>query len=387
MNTEYQLDELSIEVTNKCNCRCIMCSSGSTMNKMPNELSRDEIFSLIWQGSELGAKVLSLSGGDPATDIENVTDYIRYAASLNYERILLYTTGITLSRNYVNTNHYPSEDNVRAGGVLSDELGELTDIPNKGKITLIYSLHSNIAHVHDYITGVSESYAYTLLSMERAHLRGFNVEVHMVPMLPNWNHVEGMIHLCEDRGIVSKLSLLRFVPQTRGRQNNRVLGLNALEFSQLNIRIHNILESRAPEQMPVVRIGCPMDFRHVVFPQMTEKQHQCHAGKDLILVRPEGDVHPCAAWKTLPDTDNVRNMSLEEIWNDSEIFNELREYHEHGWNMVGGKCHDCRYNPTCKSGCIAQRLHQIAITTGRIPDIHDIYEPIPDPLCIIGTRK
>jgi radical SAM protein with 4Fe4S-binding SPASM domain len=233
--------------------------------------------------------------------------------------------------------------------------------------------------------GVSGAWARIVdnIAMVRSH--GFHVEVHMVPMLPNYKHTLSMLELCEDLG-VDKLSLLRFVPQTRGQANNRNLALNVEEFTWLQ---HNLdalnrhVALRHTDVYPTqVRAGCPYDFRHAVFSDVHKKMHPCHAGTDLILVRPRGDVHPCAAWKSLPETDNVRDKPLVDIWKHGEVFEALRRYRETDWADIMGVCSNCKYQPSCKSGCPAQRMHALKLK-GLRPDsaISDLYIDAADPLC------
>ena len=207
----------------------------------------------------------------------------------------------------------------------------------------------------------------------------------MVPMLPNWDHITQMLQLCDGLG-VDRMSCLRFVPQTRGRNSRMKLSLHPHEFMQMQKDFVALLAENYKCQL---RLGCPIDFRHTVDNSMTAKAKPCHAGKDLILVRPQGDVHPCAAWKTLPDTDNVRNSSLTEIWHNSAIFNELRTYHEGKYlerldtEGHGCMCRNCRYRESCLSGCLAQRLHWLSYVENRDVGIDGIYETFADPLCPI----
>ena len=91
-----QLEELSIEVTNECPLACIHCSSGSSPKRLPDELSVDRQMELIQEARDMGATVLSLSGGEPLV-YPHTMRLIEEANRLDYKRILLYTTGHTHS--------------------------------------------------------------------------------------------------------------------------------------------------------------------------------------------------------------------------------------------------------------------------------------------------
>jgi len=194
----------------------------------------------------------------------------------------------------------------------------------------------------------------------------------MVPMLPNWRHIPYVRDVCAGLG-VSKMSLLRFVPQGRGLINIEQLGMTVPQFAVMQ---HMISKEVEANHLVSLRVGCPLDFRHAIG-MFDTKQHPCHAGEDLILVRPDGMVHPCAAWKTLPADDNVRDRSLKDIWEHGSAFTTLRSWHEGDWKHVKGQCASCKYQSSCKNGCPAQRLH--AYTDTKTFD--DLFTPLPDPLC------
>ena len=58
------LNEITIEVTQQCPNRCIYCSSLSDMEKS-GALVFDTICKVVDEARELGAKSVSLSGGEP----------------------------------------------------------------------------------------------------------------------------------------------------------------------------------------------------------------------------------------------------------------------------------------------------------------------------------
>lgn len=398
---DYQLEELSIELTNECHMGCIMCSSGSTrFHSDDDDLTIAEILDLIEQASRMGATVLSLSGGDPImVDTGDLLTILRAAvSSSSYERILFYTTGVN---HLLDVNDGRFVDSFRAAPAdsrcITGIYSLLQDIEAefkhtrfwellKRRLVFVFSLHSHKPVVNDYIMGRLGAYNAVVNGIKRCVQEDYEVWVHMVPMLPNWMDAPGMFGLCVRLG-VKQMSMLRFVPQTRGRVNLRLLALNAHEFEMMQRMVYQ-LSKGAFTAFTRLRLGCPIDFRHTIDVDIKEKVHPCHAGKDLILVRPNGDVHPCAAWKTLPDTDNVRSASLEEIWNTSHIFRVLRQYHEYRWKEVGGLCSQCKYQATCKSGCLAQRLHDMSIHLGGTPTIDGIYRANPDPLCpMVGRLK
>lgn len=361
-----QLEELSLELSNACLLKCIHCSSGSSPKALPNELTYDEHLRLLFEAHELGASVVSFSGGDPLL-YPDLSDLVMQAIDLGYKRVLIYTTG----HNY--------------GGRTISKYSKIGGLLGREQITWIFSLHSHHAARHRAIMNEDTAFHSIVWSIE--WLTGVgqgsmnvseDVEVHMVPTAVNYKDIPDMRVLCNTLG-VKKLSLLRFVPQTRGKTNADKLAMTKAQFAEMQFLLHQ--EAALNGNHPVeVRMGCPIDFRHAVG-LLEKKAKPCHAGDDLMLVRPQGNVHPCAAWKSLPSDSNIKDMTLKEIWENSKVFNTIRLFKEvcrtANYDRIGA-CDTCKHESSCLTGCPAQRLHAYGSS------IEDLYTVKSDPLCPRG---
>ena len=79
---------IELEFTKKCNLRCLYCYS-SAGEPVENELSLDELKSVIYQARELGArKIILLGGGEPLI-YSGVRDIVDYINSLGLQQVLL----------------------------------------------------------------------------------------------------------------------------------------------------------------------------------------------------------------------------------------------------------------------------------------------------------
>lgn len=358
MNVPKTIEELSIEVTNECQMACLHCSSGSSPQKGPNELTLVEHTRLLREARYLGAKTLSLSGGNPLM-YSGMTTLVSRALALDFERVLIYTTGHNSKGSTVET--YSGMEMLLSPSYIDN-------------VVWIFSLHSHLAEVNDRIMNRPWATSNILTSINWLKERGATVEVHMVPMKPNYAHIPQMRDLCESLGVM-KLSLLRFVPQTRGKANVADLGMTKMDFIKMQMIIAEEFAREHPVQL---RAGCPIDFRHAIG-ALPAKAKPCHAGDDLMLVRPNGAVHPCAAWKSLPSDSNVRHDSLQGIWETSQTFTAIRDFKASGYNMVSG-CSACSLLESCKTGCPAQRLHAYGNKS-----MDDLYLACSDPLCPKGN--
>jgi radical SAM protein with 4Fe4S-binding SPASM domain len=72
----------------------------------------------------------------------------------------------------------------------------------------------------------------------------------------------------------------------------------------------------------------------------------CPAGTQYVGITPDGDVTPCPY---LPRYGgNLREQTFAQIWNDSQLFNDLRRR-----KALGGRCGECEFNGMC-GGCRAR---------------------------------
>jgi len=332
---------------------CRHCSSGSgDLEALPGELTLVEHISLIEQARALGATVLSLSGGEPLT-YPDLPILVNTAKQEGYEKILIYTTGRSI------------------GKYLIQDYSDINRLLGIDEVTWVFSLHSHLSDMNDWIMRRNGAFSSIVGSIRWLIAEGEKVEIHMVPMAPNFTHINGVRDACETIG-VKQLSLLRFVPQTRGLQNVDDLAISISQFEQMQHMMDAELE-RNENHSVTVRLGCPIDFRHAVG-LLPKKVKPCHAGDDLMLVRPTGDVHPCAAWKSCTADANVKTMLLADIWEHSVVFNAIRDFKAGGYKQIE-PCNDCVMVDSCLTGCPAQRLH-----AGN-RDLEDLYVNRSDPLC------
>ncbi len=364
----YQVEEISLELTNSCQLACVHCSSGSAPPKLAGELPFAKHLELLKEARTLGATAVSYSGGNPLNyqpddrPINALPELITDANLLGYERQLLYTTG---HNDWGSTIRYFEGVDV---------------LLTVHTLTWIFSIHSHLSATHDMIMRRPGALEEIKDSIQWLKDEGQTVEIHMVPMKPNYLDIPKVRDMCEDLG-VSKMSCLRFVPQTRGKTNERVLGMTVANFVEMQFVLHQEFFREHPVE---IRLGCPIDFRHAIG-LLPEKRKPCHAGDDLILVRPTGDVHPCAAWKSLPADSNVNRANLTDIWMNSPVFQAIRNFKvwaasgtSDGYKLTG-VCGLCSMVKSCMGGCPAQRLHAMGSR-----DIADLYVPHSDPLCPRG---
>ncbi|MGD0643587.1 MAG: radical SAM protein [Candidatus Bathyarchaeia archaeon] len=317
--------DLTIEVTKKCPLDCLICSSEAGL-PYKKELSTSQIKKVIKEAKELGTKNVCFSGGEPFEQ-PDIVELCQYAKSLALE-VHVYTSGNT--RNKCNLLCPISED----------LLIQVKDSIDK----IIVGLQGPNAESHESITRVRGSFENAISSIEKAAKNCIPVEIHFVPVRLNYKLLPEMVNFSKKTGIV-RVSVLRFVPQGRGKIYSNLLSLNKDELLSLK----NILASIAKSSSPRVRIGAP-------FAVLGVSQSACTAGENRATIRADGLVFPCEALKQMSFTSNNLNLqNLKEIWENSQVFRDARNFNSTARN---GACSKCNKFERCRGGCPAQSLNQ-----------------------------
>jgi radical SAM protein with 4Fe4S-binding SPASM domain len=284
----------------------------------------------------LGGNVLELSGGEPLS-CDNIYETINFASKLGLQ-IHLFTCAY-LPKNAVNTDRLDKVDRVYVN----------LQAPNRT--------------IHDHLTKTSGSFEQAINFIKDCKAKGKWVGTHLIPLSLNIDEIEEYFELAKFLNL-DNISILRFVQQGRGKIN--FLSLNYDEISQLFSKIEKYRQSEKPE----FKVGCPLDFGFIF--KKGRSAIPCTAGISRCVVRPNGNVVPCPAFKDVDDfvAGNVKHDSLVNIWNASPVFKKFRSLRQ---KKTQGVCSSCSFWETCRGRCPAQRR----ISYGKIHDG-------PDPYCPLG---
>jgi len=368
-------NEISIEVTHACGMKCIMCSSSADFpTPMKGEMDLKTIVRILKEGKELGAKVVSWSGGDPIIrpDFWVLVDI---AHKLGYKQ-LLYTTGIKFNgQDYEPMSDYELE------------------LAKKYDMRLIFDLQSHNSKRHDEIFGVEGVFDIEIDVIKRAIKIDVPVETHFVPQRKNIYDIEDYVYFLDSLG-VEKVSFLRLVPQGRAKENWKEIAPTKYQFRKMQHLFHDLL--RRKDLNIKIRLGHPINFQFLVEYELTGKfpdEHglvngipidSCRGGTDAPLIKPNGDVDVCPAWKGLSEyiAGNVKTQSLKEIWHKAHTYRVFREFiHGEKYLKMKSPCVKCPFFKWCKGKCTAQRLIVSKEKYGNDKDIEDLILLEKDPMC------
>ena len=155
------LGMLFIELTSKCNERCLHCyaESGPDRNDI---LSFEEVRDVLKQARQLGHPTLQFTGGDPLIH-PDLVELVKEARHLEYQDIEIYTNGLLLN--------YQLLRNL---------------LPYTPRFA--FSLYSHDAATHDHITRTPGSFGRTLSAIERVKKAGLHARVGVTVMAENQGH-------------------------------------------------------------------------------------------------------------------------------------------------------------------------------------------------------
>jgi len=372
--------EISFELSYLCCLRCLMCSSDARYpSPIQNELTTEEIVDLIRQSKELGAKVISFSGGEP-TLRDDIFTLLRTCHENNLH-ILYYTCGVCIGDD-VGSPDLPYE--MIEASLTSLPLKLLKYLKEIGA-TVIVDLQSHDPYTHDKIMGVDGVFELALETIQNCLKLGIPVETHFVPQKLNINHIEDYVYFCQELGI-KKCSFLRLVPQGRAKKNYWRTMITKHQFKKMQ---EVFLDLTMNHNLKIdIRLGHPIDRRWQLDPENKELPiKSCRGGDQAPLILPNSEVHMCPAYKNLHEysAGKTREKSLKDIWLNSEFYKTFRWFIKEGYRYVENECKDCPYLDRCKCGCTAQRLLKLKeITdTSELSFKEALLIAPPDPMCLL----
>lgn len=189
-----KLSELKIELTQRCPLACVHCSANSS-RKQTSALPKAVVLRLLREAAELHVEKVVFTGGEPLV-CGHLSEAISTASASGMSTIL-YTSGIT--------------DNA----LTPMSLERASRLAQLGLSRFIFSVYSHRSEVHDSVTRYG-THAATLAALRNAVLTKLPAEVHVVAMKRNFRDLPGLVDMAASMG-VQKVSVLRFVPQGRGK--------------------------------------------------------------------------------------------------------------------------------------------------------------------------
>ena len=275
-----------LKVTNNCNSRCVTCDYWQ--HKFRNELTLDEMRTVLGDLRSLGVVEVMFTGGEPTIRPE-LPDCIEAARAVGFEGIGLTTNGLSINPDKINR--------------LID--GGLTEI-----ILSLEGLES-----HDEIRGVpgnTEKIVKHLAFLRTARHRGtrdVTVKMAMTLMGKNLDEVPAMVDLAREYDATLFFNLI-----DRGTYFFGVTPVVLFEIpdkTKLDHLVNFLIDVKRRESHLLGNTTSSLEYARRYFDDPKQSQIPCHLGYVGIDIDANGDVYS-NCWG-LPPVGNIRRTPLRQI--------------------------------------------------------------------------
>lgn len=321
------------EVTRACAYACDHCRADAQPKRDPDELTTAEGLKLVDQLAGFGNQpILVLTGGDPLMR----RDLFELAAHADAAglRVSLTPTATALA----------TRERMRQA-------------LEAGVRRVAFSVDAADAATHDSFRGFAGSFERTMNGLRAASAEGLPVQVNTTVYADNAGHLERMVPMLIEHGVV-QWSVFFLVPTGRG---GRLPMLDAEGHERALTWLYELTQT-APFD---VKATAAPQYRRIAIERARAKAEAGDAatgrvagagyryedgldrpvkgvndGRGFMFVSHTGDVTPSGFLPIV--AGNVRERDPVEIYRDAKLFRELRDP-----ELLKGKCGRCRYKIVC----------------------------------------
>jgi heme b synthase len=325
---EAEIRLVAWEITRNCNLSCVHCRAAATNGPYTGELDTESALRLLDQIAEVGNPIVILTGGEPLLR-SDIFEVARYGTDKGL-RMVMAPNGTLIT-----------EDTARK-------------MAESGIKRISISLDAADKETHDAFRGVEGAFEGALRGIRYAKNAGIEFQINTTISKRNFNQIPKIQELAESLGAVAHHIFL-LVPTGRGKYIIDQ-GISAEEYEDT---LNWFYEQRkktdlqlkatcAPHYYRILRQRAKEDGETVSFEThgLDAVTRGCLGGTGFCFISHRGIVQPCGFLQL--DCGDVTRTSFKNIWQDSEVFKNLRNY-----DMLKGKCGKCEYKRVC-GGCRAR---------------------------------
>lgn len=321
-SAKYELEHVDIEVNHRCNLACRHCSARVAKDREVNELSADQIKTILAKAKPLGLRKVGLTGGEPLYDVPKLEEIANYC---------IYELKVPL---HTHTN----------GTLVNDEMCNKRGILAKFESISITFLGGD-AQTHEYMTRIKGSFKKTFQGAAIVANANLPLTCYYIPTHGTCRSFKNLTPKLHQIG-VKRIRAMALAPSGRARP---IYGQTAPLGKELEQFEKDLLEARNEFDIHVEAGYCTrLSMPNL---EVLNGHDDCMSGRNRVHINSRGDVFPCTAAsgvKELKLGNIIHNGStLEDIWSNSEIIKFIREIHNGGVPA----CKGCLRKPKCKDGC------------------------------------
>ncbi|NDL66054.1 PqqD family peptide modification chaperone [Acerihabitans arboris] len=283
-NGKPQLTNLHIEITSKCNERCIHCYIPHE-NKISN-IDSKLFYSILEQCKKMRVLHLTLSGGEPMLH-KNFCDFLRKCRE--YEFSVNVLSNLTLLDNEI--------------------LNEMKANPLLGVQVSLYSMNPAI---HDEITKRKGSFEKTKNAILELIKNNIPLQISCPIMQLNKKNYGDVIKWAEKYNVHAGADYVLIA-----RYNHTTNNLNC----RLSVNeVKEVISSKVTNNAEYFK---EMKLEYENKKNITSSDFVCSVCNSSLCIEDNGNVYPCAGWQGYV-VGNVKETALSDIWDYSEKIRYLR---------------------------------------------------------------
>lgn len=325
--------DLCFEVIEKCLNNCKFCSSNSSPTKTHVIAFEDFKRTIDYFMAQGGIEELSLSGGEPFLH-PNLIEMVTYAKQQGI-RTVIFTSGVVedgeispedkeiilaeekqrlseIEENEPDNEFLKNQVTKYYGNLLKRKKYSpinrnlLRELKTIGLDKIVFDMQAYEAETDSFVMGRNEQARVALLkSLIDASFEKLDIDVHFVPMKPNYKEIPDILELLEIAG-VKQVSFLNFLPQGRGKENKEELLMSKEDKEEF----FTLLEKGRKNFSGHIRVGIPLQG---------EETHKCNAGLEKLDIKFDGDILPCPAFKEItPEECRQFHIDIPNIYRNLE---------------------------------------------------------------------
>lgn len=285
-----QIENLQIELTSRCNERCIHCYLPNDIKDTNQSLDTDEVIDLLYQFHDMGGQKVVFSGGEVLLH-QGLFDILEECHNLHL-RTLLQSNLLTMTAK------------------MAERFKQL-DIYN-----VQVSLYSTDEHIHDSITKRKGSWAKTKQNLEFLVSKGIHVLISCPVMKQNLSTVKALRQYADTLGVDLYFDYV-MMAQCDGNKENLDYRLNRDEMRKM---IQFMIDTK-PEYVKSIMESDSL--KEVLSKKFARRKTLCSIMSSGLCIDTDGTAYPCPGWNGMK-LGNIRTMSLSDIWYNSPQAQELR---------------------------------------------------------------
>ncbi len=334
---------LLAELSYKCPLQCPYCSNPLDYAKYPDELETEDWKRVLTQARKMGAVQLGFSGGEPLTR-QDLPELVKHARELGYYSNLI-------------TSGY---------GLTEDKIIQLKQA---GLDHIQVSIQASTQELNDHLAG-TESYQHKQEVARLVKKHGYPMVLCVVIHRENIHQMPQILEMAEKLG-ADYLELANTQYYGWAHANRDLLLPTKEQFE----------EAEQIAQAFKQKVAGKMKIYYVIPDYYEDRPKACMNGwgTTFLTIAPDGVALPCHSARELPDLDcpNVKDFSIEEIWNDSTAFNFFR-----GYDWMKEPCRSCDEKEKDYGGCRCQAylmtgdMYNTDPVCSKSPEHHVIQEAI-----------